>query len=80
MEKAFYLSKSFWGSVVLVITTILPMFGLNLEKALLDNLVDSVFNALIAIQAVVGLVLVVWGRLTAKQPVGLGVVGKIFKK
>jgi len=56
MDKPWYLSKSFWGSAVVVMATALSMVGYQVDLMGMDEEVLALIGAAVAI----------WGRFVAK--------------
>lgn len=61
-------SKTIWGAIVMAIGGAAHLFGLPFTEADQQNLTQ----ALGGLADAVGLVLVVWGRVTAKGPIKIG--------
>lgn len=68
-SKVFLKSKTIWGGLILGLPPILESIGMGgLGQALVD-LNPTVMGIIDKLADLVGLVLVVWGRATAKAPI-----------
>lgn len=65
--KNFLQSKTIIGSLILIVSMLLPMFGIEFSADEAENLSGKVAAALDAGAEVFGLILIIWGRFTAKK-------------
>ena len=74
-EKIFLKSKTIWGWVVMMAASAAPVFGpilgVDVDAAEINQVGTSVTEWLTATGAVVGSVMIIVGRFTAKAPVTL---------
>lgn len=69
-QKNWYLSKTIWGAMIMLIATILKGAGvLELSPAEQDQLTNQVYNLAFAGSELVGFVLVIVGRIQAKKQI-----------
>ncbi len=59
--KPWFLSKTFWGAMVVVLATVFSMVGVQVDVAGLDQDVVTLLGAAVAI----------WGRFVAKGPLSV---------
>lgn len=57
-------SKTVWGVIVLILSAVAPQVG-----ALLDENVEAILSVLSQAGVLVGGILGIWGRMTAKGPI-----------
>lgn len=69
--KFFAASKTLWGGVLLALPAFSEAFGLAVSPADWAGLEEAGTKLINAVEAVVGAVLVVWGRLSATRPIAL---------
>jgi hypothetical protein len=70
MDKFFLRSKTIWGALIMLVNPTLSMFGIDsLPADQLASLSDHVLAAMDNLSTIVGLVLVIYGRFTAKDNV-----------
>ena len=65
-QKPWYLSRTIWASLIIVLTTFGGMFGFGVEADEGDLLTDAVLQAVTAVAAVIAIV----GRIAAKRRIG----------
>lgn len=72
-EKSWYLSKTLWGVVIMVLGQLLAVFkiDLGLTGESQTQFVDILVNAIIAVAQVVGALLAIIGRFTAKTKLAI---------
>ena len=69
--KPWYLSKTIWGAIVMLLATVLRGMGvLDLSQEEQDKTVEMIYNSTFAVSELIGFVLVLWGRVTAKTTIG----------
>lgn len=64
--KPWYLSRTIWASVVVIVTSIAGLFGFTFDDAEMTELVDGIMQAVVAVAALVALI----GRLAARARIG----------
>jgi len=70
-SKSWYLSKTIWGAIVMLLATVLRGMGvLDLTPEEQDKATEMVYNSAFAVSELVGFALVLWGRITAKTTIG----------
>lgn len=69
-NKQWYTSKGVWGGVVSTVCAGLALAGKSVDAETQLFLTDSVYQIVLAAGAVVGGLVAVWGRLTAKSSIG----------
>lgn len=63
--KSFLKSKTLWGGLIMILGFVLKLFGIELwSEGEQEAIVQGVIQ-------VVGFILVVWGRVTAKTSIGV---------
>jgi hypothetical protein len=65
-QKAWYLSRTVWASIVTIATTVGGIFGLPIAG--LDN--SAVTDTILQIAAAVSGVIALWGRIVATSRIG----------
>lgn len=74
MTQNWYTSKGIWGGILMVIAFILQLTGVaDITPSEQTALTDSLVNVAAVAAEVVGLILSIWGRITAKKPIGTGI-------
>jgi len=69
-QKQWYLSKTIWGAMIMLLSVVLKSMGvIELSQAEQDSLVTMLYNVAYSISEMVGFVLVIWGRVTAKKEI-----------
>lgn len=70
--KQWYLSKTIWGAVIMLMATVLKAAGLvDLTATEQGQLVDQLYSVAFAGSELVGFALVIWGRLAANKKLTL---------
>jgi uncharacterized protein (DUF697 family) len=69
MEKSLLKSKTFWGGAVLFVAMILKIFGIELTPEDQAAAPELIATAIDAVSALVGFVLVIYGRKNAVLPI-----------
>jgi uncharacterized membrane protein len=68
-----FLSKTVWGAIFLLVSVVLlKFFGVELTSDEQAEGVRTFVNGAEAVSAVLGFILVIWGRLTAKKKLAFG--------
>lgn len=62
-SKKWYLSKSVWGSIIMIVALIAQNFGLEIDQADQSAIVDYIYEIIMAC----GALLALFGRLKAKD-------------
>jgi hypothetical protein len=65
--KAWYLSKTVWGSALVAIAFVLNFFNVQLTPTEQAELAEAGPDAILAVMQFVGLILAIIGRFTAKE-------------
>ncbi len=65
-SKKWYMSKGTWGGVFTVVVAGLGMLGIVISPEIADALAGHA----VEIAAIVGGLIAIWGRITAKQTIG----------
>lgn len=66
--KQWYLSKTIWGAVIMLLATVLKATGLvDLTATEQGQLVDQLYSLAFAGSELVGFALVIWGRISASK-------------
>ncbi len=72
MDKFFLRSKTIFGALILLINPLLALFGIEpLAADQVAGMGDQIVVVLDSLNEIVGLVLVVWGRVSAKSSLTL---------
>lgn len=76
MKQKWYTSKGIWGGILMLVALILQVIGVaDITPDDQAALTDSLVNVSTIVAEVVGLVLSIWGRITARKPIGTGSSG-----
>jgi len=70
-SKFFLQSKTIIGALLIALSMIAPVLGIEFTAAEADTLLQKIGLLIDSSLEIVGLILVVWGRVTAVQPVSL---------
>lgn len=62
-----YLSKTIWGAIILLVSMILGFFGYTITAEEQATFTDALLSSLNAVGDLIGLILVIYGRLTATK-------------
>lgn len=74
MTKNWYASKGIWGGILMLVALVLQMTGIaDITPDDQAALTDSIVNVSTVVAEVVGLVLSIWGRITARKAIGSGI-------
>ena len=69
--KAWYQSRTMWGALIMGVCTILQILGVaSIGADEQGKLTDGIVNLATAGGDIIGLILVIVGRLKATQPIG----------
>lgn len=71
-RKNFLRSKTIIGTLIVVLSMLLPLFGIEFTAAEATSLSQKIAAALDSIAEVIGIVLILWGRFTANTKLTLG--------
>jgi len=66
-SKKWYLSKAIWGAIILLVSTILGFFGYTISAEEQATFTDALLSSINAVGNVIGLILVIYGRLNATK-------------
>lgn len=69
--KKFYLSKTFWGAVMMLLASALHAIDVEFTAAEQSQAAALVMAAIEGVLALVGFVITIWGRATAKKAITL---------
>ena len=69
LPKNWWASKAIWGGIVMAIAFVLQFFHVNLDEATKDTLINHLVGVAEPIGGLIGFVMVIWGRVTAKHPI-----------
>jgi len=71
-------SKTIWGLIIMVVSSVLSRFGVETPKEeitetvqYLDNSWEAILQVVQIVGDIVGGILIIWGRKTAKAPISL---------
>ena len=67
-NKSWYLSKTIWGAVIMLIALILNQFGIVVSAEEQASIVDSIVASTDTILALAGFILTIVGRFKAETP------------
>lgn len=65
--KQWYLSKSVWGSIAVIVGLILDKSGIGVSQEEMDLAIDNLIGAISAVLQFAGVILAIYGRLNAKK-------------
>lgn len=68
-EKPFYMSKGVWGSVIVVLVTVLTLLGRKEEADIVNEQSGAISETIIQLVTIAAGALALWGRLSAKSKV-----------
>ncbi len=66
-KKQWYTSKGVWGGIVSTICAGLAIFGKVVDPETQLFLTDSVYQIAMAVGSLIGGIVAIWGRLSAKS-------------
>jgi len=67
--KKWYLSKTLWGGLMILVATILSYFGYSVEETEANTFIDALLSSVEAVANLVGIFLVFYGRIKATKVV-----------
>lgn len=65
-SKSIFTSKTFWGAIIAGLSTLAAIFGVDIT----GDQQATIVNGIAAVGGAVGVVLTIYGRMTAKKPIG----------
>ena len=69
-KKAWWESKTIWGSVITVIAVVSGVFGVHIDEQTKAILVDNMTALVSAGGAIIGAILGIYGRVKAEKKIG----------
>lgn len=70
-SKAWYTSKAIWGTILMVLALALGVFGYTVSPEDQTQLADAIPNIIQAVSGFIGMVMMIWGRVTASKKLTL---------
>lgn len=67
-----FASKTIWGAILVVASLIGNAFGLDVPKDEISGLIDLISANWDTFTSIIGVVLTIWGRLTASKNLSFG--------
>jgi len=67
--KKWYFSKTLWGAIIVIVSSVLKMFGYTMSEVDGEIFVDSLITSIQVVSEFIGLALVIIGRITATKVV-----------
>jgi len=68
-SKKWYLSRTLWGAVVVLLGTILGWAGYTVTEVEASTFLEALLASIEAVSGLVGVILVIYGRLKATKVV-----------
>lgn len=69
-QKYLWASKTFWGALIALLSTVLQMAGYNiLSVEEQTQLIDQIISFIAAGGDLIGFILIIWGRIVANTKV-----------
>lgn len=66
-SKKWYLSKTLWGGIIILASTILSYFGYSVSETDAETFVDALLSSIETVANLVGIILVIYGRIKATK-------------